>query len=249
MKFENVQIVLVEPTHPGNIGAVARAMKTMCLNRLTVVNPLRFPDPKATALACDAADVLEQARVVPTLSLALADCHVVIGTSARYRGVAPPLYTPRDCAAKVAQWSHQGQVAVLFGRESSGLTNAETDRCNFLVHIPTNPAYSSLNLAAAVQIIAYELRLAASALPTLPSPRILSESHVDQAACAEDVANFYTHLEQVLLEIGFLNPVNPRPLMRRLHRLFNRTQLDKREVNILRGILSAVQGRNRPSDH
>ncbi len=238
MNFDNVRIVLVEPTHPGNIGATARAMKNMGLERLMLVNPLRFPHAEATARAAGADDILYRAQVVDGFADSLDGCHIVVGASARHRGLSAPELDPRQCAAKVAEYSPDAEVALVFGRESSGLTNDETDRCNFLVHIPTNPEHGSLNLAAAVLVIAYELRMHLLTVSPTATPG-------DQPipAPAEEMARFYEHLEQVLLATGFLNPANPRHLMRRLRRLFNRAQTDQNEVNILRGMLSSVQGR------
>lgn len=236
MNFDNLRVVLVETTHPGNIGATARAMKNMGLNRLVLVRPALFPHSEAIARAAEAFDILDKAQVVDSLDAALAGCRLVVGTSARRRGVSAPVLDPRQCAGRVADSSRDSEVALLFGRESAGLTNAETDRCHFLVRIPTSPDYSSLNLAAAVLVIAYELRMVDSALDAA-----LPEHRWPPLATAEEMEHFYTHLEQVLLETGFLNPANPTPLMRRLRRLFNRSQPDRREVNILRGILTSIQ--------
>lgn len=241
MNFENLRIVLIETTHPGNIGASARAMKTMGLKRLILVKPRRFPHPEATARATGADDILENARVVNNFETALAGCHLVMGTSARRRGVSGPELSPRQCALRAAEFCAHSQVALVFGRESSGLTNDEMDRCHFLVHIPTNPVFGSLNLAAAVQVVTYEIRLTAG----LSSPPPLLQDKEPLASTGE-MAHFYAHLEQILLETGFLNPANPRHLMRKLRRLFNRAQPTRNEVNILRGILSSVQRRKRP---
>ena len=236
MNFANVRMVLVGTTHPGNIGAVARAMKNMGLRRLVLVSPLLFPHAEATARAAGADDVLAAAQVVDSLDMALSGCRLVLGISARRRGIAGPELDPRQCAVQVAGHSVQTEVALVFGRESSGLNNDEMDRCHFLVRIPAEPEFGSLNLAVAVAIIAYELRLAAlagidsgMAVPRRPP------------ATAEEMAHFYEHLQQVLLATGFLNPANPRQLMRRLRRLFNRAQPDQNEINILRGILASIQ--------
>ena len=238
MNFDKLRVVLVETTHPGNIGAAARAMKTMGLRRLMMVNPARYPNAEATARAAGADDVLAEARVVDSLDEALAGCGLVIGSSARRRGLAGPDLDPRECAQRVAGFSDREQVALVFGRESSGLSNDELDRCHFRLHIPTNPNFGSLNLAAAVQVIAYELRMAQCADEFTIAPR--KETVL---ATADEMARFYDHLQRVLLETGFLDPANPRHLMRRLRRLFNRAQPDRNEVNILRGILSSVEKR------
>jgi TrmH family RNA methyltransferase len=229
-----IRIVLVETSHPGNIGAAARAMKTMGLERLTLVNPGEFPHPDASARASGAVDVLEQAQVTATLDEALTGCALVAGTSARRRGIGPPQLEPRECAARLAATAAGQQVALLFGRERIGLTNEELDRCHVLVNIPANPEYASLNLAAAVQVLAYELRLALAT----PATPLEAES---PPATAEEMERLYAHLEQAALETGFLDPANPKHLMRRLRRLFNRAQPDQNEVHILRGLLSALQ--------
>ena len=235
MNFDNIRIVLMETTHPGNIGASARAMKNMGLKRLVLVNPHHYPSAEATARASGADDILARAEVVIDLDAALTGCSLVMGTSARRRNLAWPELDPRECALKSAAASAAAQVALLFGQERSGLTNEAMDRCHYLVHIPTNPDYSSLNLAAAVQVLCYEMRMASQAVRQAP------EDNAEPPAPAEEMARFYEHLQQVLVEIDFLDPNNPRHLMRRLRRLFNRTRPDQTEVNILRGILSSVQ--------
>lgn len=232
-----VRIVLVGTTHPGNIGAAARAMCTMGLDRLTLVAPREFPSPEATARAAGADCVLDQARVCDNLEEALAGCRFVVGASARLRAVPWPAVTPREAAPRLLAESAHGETAVVFGRESSGLTNEELARCQALLHIPTNPEYSSLNLAMAVQVVAYELRLAA--LGEAPAGR----ERVDPLAPVEDLERFYEHLERTLVSAGFLNPANPRHLMLRLRRLFNRAMPEEKEVRILRGVLSALEPR------
>lgn len=238
MNFDNVRVVLVGTTHPGNIGASARAMKNMGLERLLLVDPALYPHADATARASGADDVLAKAQVVKSLDAALTGCALIGGTSARRRNLTWPELDSRQFAVRAAELSEHSKVALVFGRERSGLTNEELERCHFLVQIPTNPNYSSLNLAAAVQVLTYELRMAAGVAA--------SERHPGRElppALAEEMTRFYTHLEQVLIEVGFLDPNNPRHLMRRLRRLFNRVQPDQIEVNILRGILTAVQKR------
>ncbi len=230
----NIRIVLVETSHPGNIGAAARAMKTMCLEELVLVNPAEFPHPDAAARASGAADLLERARVTATLDEALAGCVLVAGTSARRRGIGPPELAPRECAARLAAGAVQQDVALVFGRERTGLTNEELGRCHILVNIPANPEYASLNLAAAVQVLGYELMLARAATPAAAEAGT-------PLATADEMERFYEHLESAALETGFLDPANPKHLMRRLRRLFNRAQPDQNEINILRGLLAALQ--------
>lgn len=232
------RIVLIGTSHPGNIGAAARAMKTMGLATLYLVAPQQFPSAEATARASGADDLLAAARRVDTLDEAIADAVLVIGASARSRSLPIPTLDPRAGARLIAGQADPHRVAVLFGNEQSGLSNAELDRCHYLVQIPANPAYASLNLAAAVQIICYELRLLAG------EDRVGDGEAIDYAP-AEQVEQFYAHLEQTLIELEFLDPANPRQLMRRLRRLFNRVRLDRNEVNILRGILTAAGARRR----
>jgi TrmH family RNA methyltransferase len=230
----SIRIVLVGTTHPGNIGAAARAMKNMGLTELVLVNPKLFPHEDATARASGAEDLLESATVVETLDAAIADCCYVAGASARSRTIGWPSMLPRDCAMRLVQESAQGPVAVIFGPEKSGLSNDDLDRCHTLLTIPTDPGFSSLNLAMAVQVISYELRLAQM------NPRTEDPMPEAPLASGEELENFYVHLEQVLTSSGFLNPANPRHLMRRLRRLFARALPDRNEINILRGILTAV---------
>jgi tRNA (cytidine32/uridine32-2'-O)-methyltransferase len=232
----NIKVVLVEPTHPGNIGASARALKTMGLSRLCLVAPARFCSAEATARASGADDVLYAAEVVSRYEDALRDCRLVIGASARTRSIAWPELVPPECAARLVAAAASGPVALVFGREHSGLSNAELDRCHYLVRIPANPAYGSLNLAAAVQILAYEIRKAAD------RGQPAAGADVPEAlATAQEMAGLMAHLEEALTDIGFLNPAQPKRLMRRLWRLFNRARLERTEVDILRGILRSVQ--------
>lgn len=229
-----IRVVLVETSHPGNIGAAARAMKTMSLSRLWLVNPSGFPGAEASARAAGATDVLDRARVCGTLSEALAGSRFVVGTSARKRALPWPLLTARDCGERLVAEARSGEVAVVFGREQSGLTNEELKLCHAAVRIPTSPDFSSLNLAMAVQVICYEILVASGGGQGLPEPRDTP------LAAAEEVGHFFDHLERVLVASGFLNPANPRHLMLRLHRLFARAEPDSNEVAILRGILSAL---------
>lgn len=235
---KNVRIVLVDTSHAGNIGATARAMKNMGLTRLYLVNPQQFPHADATARASGADDVLAQAKVCGSLDEALVDCGLVMGASARLRNLAVPLVDPRQCAAQVLNEAGSADIecALIFGREHSGLTNDELGRCHHLVHIPTNPEYSSLNLAAAVQVLCYELRMVSSGGLTEAA-----DTEAEPLASADDMARFYVHLQQTLEEIGFLDPENPRIMMQRLRRLFNRSRPNNVEMNILRGILTAAQ--------
>ena len=229
----SIRIVLVGTTHPGNIGAVARAMKNMGLDDLVLVSPKYFPHDDATARASGAEDLLESATVVSTLDDALADCVFAAGASARSRAIEWPSMEPRECAAKLVQEIAGGPVAVVFGPEKSGLSNSDLDRCQVLLTIPTNPGFSSLNIAMAVQVISYELRLARRDAPEPVEPEI-------PPATGEEMEHFFAHLEKVLTDTGFLDPDNPRTLMRRLRRLFIKAQPDQNEVNILRGILTSV---------
>ena len=230
----HIRIVLVETSHPGNIGAAARAMKTMCLDQLVLVNPAEFPHVDASARASGATDILEAASIVATLDEALAGCVLVAGSSARRRGLGPTQLMPRECVKRLLTAPADQDVAVLFGRERIGLTNEELDRCHYLLHIPANPDYGSLNLAAAVQVVGYEFMLArdvAGAAAESGSP----------LATAEELESLYAHLEKAALDSGFLDPANPRHLMRRLRHLFGRARPDQSEVNILRGLLKALQ--------
>lgn len=231
----SIRIVLVGTTHPGNIGACARAMKNMGISDLALVAPQHFPHDEATARASGAVDILENATVVDSLEEAIADCVYVAGASARSRSINWPFMDARDCAARLMKESHQGTVAAVFGPEKSGLSNAHLDHCHTLLTIPTDPGFSSLNLAMAVQVLTYELRAARIADK---APEYEPDAPL---ATSEELEHFYDHLEQVLTDAQFLNPENPRHLMRRLRRLFIRAKPDQNELNILRGILSAVE--------
>lgn len=230
-----IRFVLVETSHPGNIGAAARAMKTMGFSELVLVAPVDFPHPDAVARATGADDVVASARVCGSLDEALAGCELVLGASARQRSIAWPAHTPRDAAKLVAGEFRDRQVAVVFGRERTGLDNSELERCHALITIPANPDFSSLNIAAAVQVIAYELRVA------LLEPALDAPEPDARLVTADELDHLYTHFERVMLDTGFLDPERPRHLMRRLRRLFNRAHLDENELNILRGFLSSVE--------
>ncbi len=236
-----IRIVLVDTNHPGNIGASARAMKNMALRELFLVRPKCFPNAEATARASGADDLLKSACVVETLEEAIGDCGLVVGTSARQRHLPWDLMEPRECAAMIARDAQTGHVAVVFGSERYGLSNEELARCNALVTIPTNTEYSSLNLAMAVQVIAYEIWLAMRPGAPEPAPREVP------LATAEEMTRLYAHVEQVLDEIDFRDRTGGGHLMARIRRLFNRANLDQNEMNILRGILTAVQSRRRPA--
>ncbi|SNR76814.1 tRNA/rRNA methyltransferase [Methylobacillus rhizosphaerae] len=239
--LQHVRIVLCQTSHPGNIGAAARAMKTMGLSQLVLVNPKSFPHADAIAMASGASDILDNARVCSSLTEALSDTTLAIGMSARRRELSHELVSAHTSVQRAIATAHQAAVAFVFGTEMSGLSNAELDHCQLLAMIPANPEYSSLNLAAAVQIISYELRMAA-----LDNPQPAHSETTQPLATNEDVERLYSHLEQTLIEIGFLNPDQPKRLMQRLRRLYGRTALEQEEVNILRGILSATQSPRPP---
>ena len=236
MNFDAIRIVLVATSHPGNIGSAARAMKTMGLHRLYLVSPKHFPDARAHEMSAGAYDVLlESVVVTDSLADALKGCQLVFGTSARPRDIALEGLTPAQTASLVATRSDDTEIAIVFGREHAGLTNDELLHCHYHLHIPSNPDFSSLNLAQAVQIVCYELRM------KLLSPVADVETRADALALADDVERFYDHLKQVLIEINFLKPSNPKRLFQRVRRLFNRVQLESMEINILRGILTHIQ--------
>jgi len=235
-RLARVRVVLINTTHPGNIGAAARAMKVMGLSSLHLVTPKIFPNAEATAMASGADDLLQTALVHDSLESALTGCSLVLGTSARLRSLPMPMLDARRASEQALQEADSHHVAILFGRERYGLINEEMQRCQYLVNIPSNPAYSSLNLAQAVQIIAYELRVAAMGGAGVSVPPLDWEP-VDDS----QMEGLFEHLEQTLLDIRFLNPRQPRKLMMRLRRLFNRARPDQNEINILRGILKASQ--------
>ena len=234
--LNRIRIVLVETSHPGNIGAAARAMKTMGLSQLVLVSPQKFPDAEATFRSAGADDLLENAIVVTELKDALKDCEWVIGASVRQRKLSRTIYDPKRCAIKIRD-ELTGNVAIVFGRESSGLTNEELSFCHDQIFIPTDPDFSSLNVASAVQVIVYELRMAMLSDSTLQ----LKDSAQDPLANADDVAGFYGHLQKTLLDLQFLDPKQPKRLMERLRLLFNRAHLTITELNILRGILRSIE--------
>lgn len=228
-----MRIVLVRTRHPGNIGAAARAMLTMGLSRLVLVAPARFPDAEATALATGATGLLETARVVATLDDALAGCTLAIGLSARPREYAGRVLALRDAAREAIAQADAGDVALVFGTEMSGLSNAELARCGIAATIPANADYASLNVAAAVQVAAYELRVASGLSQVWSAPRFTVATH-------DEIEALHAHARRTLTAMRFLNPDQPRRLLPRLRRLFGRAQLEREEVNILRGILARV---------
>jgi TrmH family RNA methyltransferase len=230
----HIRIVLTRTSHPGNIGAAARAMKTMGLSRLYLVNPYAFPNSQADAMAAGAADMLVQAHVCSTLAEALVGTTLALGVSARRRDIVTDVLTPPEAAVQLLTEAQATPVALVFGNETSGMSNEELSLCQGLVSIDANPEYSSLNLAAAVQVLSYEIRQAWLQHPSWPQPEI-------DAAKSEDVERFYAHLETTLAELEFLNQGSPGKLMLKLRWLFARTRLAQEEVNILRGILTAAQ--------
>lgn len=254
--LSKIRIVLVHTTHPGNIGAAARAMKNMGLTSLYLVAPREFPHNKAIWRSASASDVVENAVVVATLDEAIKDCELVIGTSARDRRIPWPLINPPECGQLAIHESTHHEVAILFGREARGLKNEELQKCQFHVHIPTSDEYSSLNLAMAVQVISYEVRQALLAHRAGQDPA----AHIGRVGGASEQSNereeqqwdqdfatnrelelFFDHLERALVLLDFHDPENPRQLMTRLRRLFQRIRLDKMEMNILRGILTSIE--------
>nr|WP_256254695.1 tRNA (cytosine(32)/uridine(32)-2'-O)-methyltransferase TrmJ [Pseudomonas agarici] len=243
--MQNIRVVLVNTSHPGNIGGAARAMKNMGLSRLVLVEPRTFPSDEADARAAGATDILANAQVVATLEDALSGCKLVFGTSARDRRIPWPLLDPRECGVKVVEAAaHDAQIALVFGREDSGLTNDELQRCHYHVHIPSDPEFSSLNLAAAVQVLSYEVRmawLAAEGQPHKIEKDEVASTRSGELATMDELERFYEHLEQTLTAIEFLDPQKPRHLMARLRRLYGRSSVSRAEMNILRGILTETQ--------
>ena len=239
--LDQLCIVMIHTSHPGNVGSAARAMKTMGIHDLRLVNPTRFNSPETKALSSGADDILANARLCTTLQEALADCHYVIGTSARSeRSLRWPQMDACECGIWVAEHLPKQKIALVFGRERTGLTNEELEHCQALVHIPMAFDFFSLNIAAAIQILCYECMMAVRrTAQTSAANHELDE----EPATAAAMENFFTHLETALVEVDYLDPDNPRLLMRRLRRLFGRINPTQSEVNILRGMLAAFQGR------
>ena len=232
--FDNIRIVLCQTSHPGNIGSTARAMKTMGFKHLHLVQPDKYPNPQATALAAGADDVLDNAIVTQTLSEALVGCAFAIGLSARKRYLSHETVNAREATLQASQIAASQPVAFVFGTEMSGLSNAELDCCQMLAMIPANPEYSSLNLAAAVQVVCYELRMATLEGKIEPTGAL-------ELATNDALEGFYAHLEETLLKIGYLNPAAPKKLSERMRRIYARARLEKEEVNLLRGVLTLTQ--------
>lgn len=235
--LHNIRIVLVETSHTGNMGSTARAMKTMGLTNLYLVNPLVKPDSQAIALAAGASDVIGNATLVDTFDEAIAGCSLVVGTSARSRTLPWPMLEPRECGERAIQEGEQGPVALVFGRERVGLTNDELQKCHYHVAIPANPDYSSLNLAMAVQILAYEVRVAYLDR----QQRGIPPQEETPYPLVDDLERFYQHLEQTLLHTGFIRAAHPGQVMSRLRRLFTRARPEAQELNILRGMLTSIE--------
>ncbi|KVE27291.1 RNA methyltransferase [Burkholderia singularis] len=238
--FTSTRFVLVEPSHPGNVGAAARALKTMGFSRLVLVAP-RVPhvqsDPEAIAMASGADDVLACAHVVPTLADALNGVHWSIALTARSREYGPPRLAPRAAAATASRHVQRGDIALVFGNERTGLSNEHVERCSAIAHIPANPAYSSLNLAQAVQVLAYELRVALLDDEAVALPQ---DAGAGELAQSDEIERMFVHLENALIALDFLDPRHPKKLMSRLRRLFSRTGLEREEVNIVRGIAKHI---------
>ncbi|MBW2958716.1 tRNA (cytosine(32)/uridine(32)-2'-O)-methyltransferase TrmJ [Hafnia paralvei] len=235
--LDNIRIVLVETSHTGNMGSTARAMKTMGLTNLYLVNPLVKPDSQAIALSAGASDVIGNATIVDTFDEAIAGCSLVVGTSARSRSLPWPMLEPRECGQRSAMESEHAPVAIVFGRERVGLTNEELQKCHYHVAIPANPEYSSLNLAMAVQIISYEIRVAH--LDHIAAHEPVPEE--EPYPLVDDLERFYAHLEETLHATGFIRPTHPGNIMSRLRRLFTRARPEAQELNILRGILASIE--------
>ena len=231
--LSNIRILLDHTSHPGNIGAAARALKTMGLQHLHLIEPRRFPHAEADALACDAKDILQNAQVHATLDQALAGCVFAAGLTARKRHMGHTCVDVREAAQRLIQIAATQEVALLFGNEAYGLSNDELAKCQIMISIPTDEAYTSLNVASAVQIMAYELRMA---WLNAPAP---AQAPVELARL-DDIELFYKRLEETLIRIQFLDPDNPKRLMPRVRRLFARTELEKEELNILMGMLKSI---------
>lgn len=238
--LSRIRVVLCRPSHPGNIGAAARAMKTMGLSRLYLVDPKQFPDPEADTRATGAVDVLQTATVTGSLNEALAGSVFAVALSARQRDLGPAIGQPRETVTRLLAEAAEGDVALVFGNETVGLSNEEIFHCQAAVSIPTNPDFSSLNLGSAVQVLCYECRMAAFAgRPPMSGQGVTPSS--SPVATLDEVEGLYGHLESLMTETGFFNPEQPGRLLPKLRRLFGRARLEKDEVNILRGILASTR--------
>jgi len=233
--LDHIRIVLSHTSHPGNIGATARAMKTMGLHALYLINPKLFPDKEADARAANAGDILELAKVCTELDEALENTVLTAAITARPRELSHDVFDARQGARELLRYAQQQPVALLFGRENSGLTTAEVNKCQIIIHIPANPQYPSLNLASAVQIMSYELRMALNENAMPPA--------IQPSASFNELESLYAHLEELMITSDFLDPQIPKLLMQRIRRLFSRARLEKEEVQILRGILTALSKR------
>jgi len=240
--LDKISVVLIGTSHPGNIGSAARAMKVMGLTNLVLVDPACEIDEKSIALAAGAADIVANAKIVKTLDEAVADCGLVIGSSARSRTLEWPQLDPRECGVRTINEAASHPVAILFGRERTGLTNDELQKCHCHVYIPANPEYSSLNLAMAVQTVSYEVRMA-----YLEQQKFAGEQKVEEYPRAKELEMFYEHLEKVISGTNFINKKHPGMVMAKLRRLFTRARPEQQELNILRGILTSVE-RTLPQD-
>lgn len=241
--LSRIRVVLSRPSHPGNIGAAARAMKTMGLSKLYLVAPHRFPDLEADARAAGAVDLLTGATVCATVDEALAGTVYSVALSARLRDLGPESKLARDAALDIIEEAEAGEVALLFGNETTGLSNEEVQRCSAVASIPSDPEFSSLNLGSAVQVLCYEARMAAFTGQRLPKQKGVTPN-ISPAATHEEMEGFYGHLEAVMISTGFHDPARPKRLLPKLRRLFSRARMEKDEVNILRGILAAVQAQD-----
>ncbi len=237
MMLERVKVVLVGTTHSGNIGSAARAMKVMGLSQMVLVDPQCQVDAQAIALAAGASEIALNAQIYPTLEAAVADCGLVVGTSARSRTLEWPMLEPRECGEKLISEANQHSVAMVFGRERTGLTNDELQLCHYHVCVPANPEYSSLNLAMAVQLLSYEVRMAYLALQQSSQSSTLQEEYPRH----QELERFYAHLEQVIMQTEFISAQQPGQVMSKLRRMFTRARPEAQEINILRGILTSVQ--------
>lgn len=242
--LKNIRIVMVNTSHPGNIGAAARAMKNMGLAKLYLVEPKEYPSLEAVYRSVGAVDILDAAVVVKDLNEAVADCVWVAGTSARFRTIEWPILEPKECVQKGLENLEQGEIAIVFGNETSGLTNEQMERCNVLLHIPTEPDFSSLNIAAAVQIVCYEFRQSLA----IEKKKVTkgSKHRFDTLANAAQLEGMYGHIREALGTLDFFGTKNPDLMMRRLKGLFNRAETTQREVSIVRGICAAIEDKKRP---